>query len=37
VKAHQWFQGFDWNALEEKQLKAPYIPPDGNNFDEKYA
>lgn len=23
VKAHRWFRGFDWAALESKQLKSP--------------
>lgn len=27
LKAHHWFEEFDWNALEEKTLDAPYRPP----------
>ncbi|KAI9318429.1 kinase-like domain-containing protein [Dichotomocladium elegans] len=25
-KAHRWFAGLDWNALESKQAVPPYIP-----------
>jgi cGMP-dependent protein kinase len=27
LKAHAWFENFDWDKLLEKELKAPYIPP----------
>jgi serine/threonine protein kinase len=26
IKAHPWFSSFDWQALEKKQLKAPFVP-----------
>lgn len=26
VKAHPWFRGFDWNKLEERRMKAPFVP-----------
>lgn len=26
VKNHPWFRGFDWNALTERSMKAPYVP-----------
>lgn len=37
VKEHSWFNDFDWKSLEDKQMKAPFIPPPGDNFDEKYT
>jgi len=27
LKAHVWFEKFDWDALLDKKLKPPYIPP----------
>jgi len=27
LKAHKWFDGFDWDKLYAKQLSAPFIPP----------
>jgi serine/threonine protein kinase len=27
IKAHAWFKGFDWAALEARTMKAPYVPP----------
>ncbi|KAL4451289.1 hypothetical protein ABPG77_009361 [Micractinium sp. CCAP 211/92] len=38
VKQHPWFRGFDWDALAQRRLKAPYIPKvsgpaDASNFD----
>ena len=26
VKSHPWFNGFDWKALLEKRMAAPFIP-----------
>lgn len=26
IKSHPWFQGFDWQALLWRKLKAPHIP-----------
>jgi serine/threonine protein kinase len=26
VKKHKWFKDFDWKALYEKKIKAPYVP-----------
>ena len=39
IKDHPWFDGFDWKALEEQTMKAPYIPKvskpdDMRNFDQ---
>ena len=38
VKAHPWFSGFDWEALAQRKLRAPYLPrisgaDDVSNFD----
>ena len=37
LKNHIWFKDFDWDALFNKTLKAPFIPPKGGNFDKKYC
>ena len=38
LKEHQWFAGFDWEALREKRMKAPFVPPrNEDNFDSKYT
>lgn len=26
LKAHSWFENFDWDKLLEKELKAPFLP-----------
>ena len=26
IKNHEWFNGFDWEALEERRMQAPFIP-----------
>ena len=38
IKKHKWFQGFDYDALVERQLPAPIVPAvsseaDTSNFD----
>ena len=37
LKNHVWFKDFDWDALLNKTLKAPFIPPKGGNYDKKYC
>ena len=42
IKKHSFFKGFDFKALEEKKLEAPFIPVlrgsmDLSNFDSKYT
>ena len=37
LKNHIWFKDFDWDALLNKTLKAPFIPPKGGNYDKKYC
>ena len=34
---HPWFYDFDWQNVENKKLKAPYVPKLGDNFDKKYC
>ena len=34
---HPWLRGFDWDELKKKQMKAHYIPKEGDNFDKKYC
>jgi len=34
VKNHVWFRDYDWKALFDKKIKAPYQPdPNAENFD----
>lgn len=38
IKAHRWFKGVDWNAVENRQIRAPIIPHcahpgDARNFE----
>ena len=38
IKKHKWFAGFDWAALEEGKMAAPFVPElktpfDTSNFD----
>ena len=36
VKAHPWFQGFEWDQLLSRQIDPLYKPAPGqNNYDEK--
>ena len=37
LKNHIWFKDFDWDALLNKTLKAPFVPPREGNFDKKYC
>ena len=42
IRKHSFFKGFDFKALEEKKLKAPFIPTlrgsmDVTNFDRRYT
>lgn len=39
VKGHEWYKGFDWDALMSKKIKPSYKPKvgsegDTSNFDE---
>lgn len=38
VRAHRWFDGFDWAGLAARTMPAPYVPTirsptDTTNFD----
>ena len=35
VKQHPWLRDFPWDDLEHKRLRAPFIPADADNFDQK--
>jgi len=38
VKQHVWLKDFNWQALLEKKLPAPYLPEQTeDNFDAKQA
>ncbi len=38
IQELEWLAGFDWDALREKRIKAPFKPPkDEDNFDAKYT
>ena len=37
IKQHQWFIGFDWDALLKKKMNVPFVPKCGDNFDRKYC
>ena len=37
VKAHPWFDGFDWRALDRGDLQAPFVPDQVDNFDAKIS
>ena len=34
---HPWLEGFEWEELKSKRMKAYYIPKEGDNFDKKYC
>ena len=35
VKNHPWLRDFPWNDLYERRVRAPFIPPMEDNFDQK--
>ena len=37
VKEHAWFKSYNWQQLESKLIKPPFVPPPGDNFDAKYT
>ena len=37
LKEHPWFENFNWDALYNKKMTAPFIPRTGDNFDKKYC
>jgi hypothetical protein len=37
VKEHPWIKDFDWKNLYLGNLKAPFLPKKGDNFDSHYC
>ena len=37
LKNHKWFNGFDWDALFNKTILAPFVPKKEGNYDKKYC
>ena len=37
LKYHKWFNGFDWEALFNKTILAPFVPKREGNYDKKYC
>ena len=37
VKTHPWFKEYPFEDLFNSKIKAPYVPPNEDNFDHKYA
>lgn len=35
VKNHPWLKDFPWQDLWDRKIKAPFIPPKEDNFDQK--
>lgn len=37
LKAHPWFNGFDWDKLYNKTMLSPFMPKTEGNYDKKYC
>ena len=37
IKEHSWFKNINWEELLNKQMKSPFVPKDGDNFDKRYC
>jgi serine/threonine protein kinase len=35
VKNHPWLKDFAWDDLTHKRIRAPFVPPKEDNFDQK--
>lgn len=35
VKNHPWLRDFPWTDLENRNIEAPFIPSEEENFDQK--
>ena len=35
IKNHPWLRNFPWKDLNEKKLKAPFVPLNEDNFDQR--
>ena len=37
IKEHAWFKNINWEELFNKNLKSPFVPKEGDNFDKRYC
>lgn len=37
IKAHPWFQDIDHEKIKNFEIKAPFVPEDGDNFDNDHV
>jgi hypothetical protein len=38
IKSHAWFKDYNWQALNDRKVSAPYIPSStDDNFDLKHV
>ena len=37
IKDHPWLKYYPWRDLYEKNLEAPFVPKNNDNFDKKYC
>ena len=37
IKEHSWFKHINWEELMNKNMKSPFVPKNGDNFDKKYC
>ena len=37
LKEHSWFKYYPWKVLYLRKIISPFIPKEGDNFDEKYC
>ena len=37
IKDHPWFKKLNWEELLNKNMKSPFVPKNGDNFDKRYC
>ena len=37
IKEHSWFKSINWDELFNKNMKSPFVPKEGDNFDKRYC
>ena len=37
LKDHPWFTNYNWDKLYNKNIRAPFVPKKGGNYDKKYC
>lgn len=37
LKEHKWYSNFDWQALADKTMTSPFVPPNHDNYDKEYC